>query len=151
MSDQLKTVFELYDLEILQKISKPDYQKLNMMVKRSIDQKLGLRSFDARSDRSETGAVVTNRRGQRGVERGQGECCKWKAKGQCSRGDKCSFRHDEDKRAKPTPRTTPPSETPTHRGRSASQKESQEPESIWEFRSTAVQRLLERYLHQITL
>ena len=34
---------------------------------------------------------------------------------QCSRGDMCSFRLDEDKRAKPTPKTTPPSETPTKR------------------------------------
>ena len=31
--------------------------------------------------------------------------------------DKCSFRHDEDKRAKPTPKTAPPSEPPTQRGR----------------------------------
>ena len=42
-----------------------------------------------------------------GVGRGQGECCQWKAKGQCSRGGKWSFRHDEDKRAKPTPKTAP--------------------------------------------
>ena len=36
-SDQLKTVLELYELEIHQKISKPDCQKLKTMVKRSID------------------------------------------------------------------------------------------------------------------
>ena len=48
--------------------------------------------------------MVTNRRGQRGVERGQGGCSQWKAKGQCSRGDKCSFPHDEDERAKSTPK-----------------------------------------------
>ena len=36
-----------------------------------------------------------------------------KAKGQCSRGDKCSFRHDGDERAKPTPKIAPPSEPPT--------------------------------------
>ena len=74
----------------------PDCQKLQTVVKRSIDQKLRLRNFDVRYERVETGAVVTNRRGQRGVERGHGECYQWKAKGQCSRGDKCSFRHDED-------------------------------------------------------
>ena len=33
-----------------------------------------------------------------------------------------SCRHDEDKRAKPTPKTAPPSEPPTQRGRSASRK-----------------------------
>ena len=37
-SDKLQTVFELYDMEIHQKISMPDNQKLNTMVKISIDQ-----------------------------------------------------------------------------------------------------------------
>ena len=106
-SDQLKTVKELYDMGIHQKISLPDYQKLKTMVERSID-------FDARNERIETGAVVTNRRVQRGVETGRGECYQWKAKGQCSRVDKCSFRHDENKRAKPTPKTAPPSEPPMY-------------------------------------
>ena len=39
-SDQIKTVLELYDMEIHHKISWPAYQKLKTMVKRSIDQKL---------------------------------------------------------------------------------------------------------------
>ena len=39
-SDQLKTVLELYDMEIHQKILMPNYQKLKTMVKSSIDQKL---------------------------------------------------------------------------------------------------------------
>ena len=39
-SAQLKNVLELYDMEIPQKISIPNYQKLKTMVKRSIDQKL---------------------------------------------------------------------------------------------------------------
>ena len=47
-SDQLKTVLELYDREIHQKISKPDYRRLSTMVKRSIDQTLRSRNFDAR-------------------------------------------------------------------------------------------------------
>ena len=37
---QLKTVLELYDMEIHQKINIPNHQKLKTMVKRSIDQKL---------------------------------------------------------------------------------------------------------------
>ena len=37
--DQLKTVLELYDMEIQHKISMPNFQKLKTMVKRSIDQK----------------------------------------------------------------------------------------------------------------
>ena len=107
-SEQLKTVLELYDMKIHQKISMPNYQKLKTMVKRRIDQKLRFRNFDARSERIETRAVVTSRRGLSGVERGQRVCYQWKAKGQCSRGDKCSFRHYDDKCAKPTAKTLHP-------------------------------------------
>ena len=106
-SDQLQTVLELFDMEI-QKIPMPDYEQLKTMVNRNTNQKLRLRNFDARNERNETGAVVSCRSGQRGVERGQRECCQWKAKGQCSSGDKCSSRHDEDKRANPTPKPAPP-------------------------------------------
>ena len=37
-SAQLKTVLELYDMEIHQKISMPNYQQLKTLVKGSIDQ-----------------------------------------------------------------------------------------------------------------
>ena len=123
-SDQLKTVLELYDMEIHQKISKPDYQKMKTMVKRSLDQKLRLRNFDARTERIEKWAVVTSRRGTSGIERGQGVCYQWKAKEQCSRGDQCSFRHDNHERQKSTTTTAASSEPPTPRGRSASRKRS---------------------------
>ena len=93
-SDQLKTVLDLDGMEFHQKISRLDYQKL----KRSIDQKLRLRKFDA-------------------IERGQGVCYQWKAKGQCSRGYQCSFGHDGYEHAKSTPKTAPSSEPPTPRGR----------------------------------
>ena len=43
-------------------------------------------------------------------------------KRQCSRGDHCTFRHESNERAKPTPKAAPPSEPPTPRGRSASRK-----------------------------
>ena len=52
-SDQLKTVFELYDREIHHKMPTPNYQKLKTMVKRSTDQKLRLRKFFDRSERIE--------------------------------------------------------------------------------------------------
>ena len=42
------------------------------MVKRSIDQKLRLRNFDARHGKFETGAVVKNRKGTSGVEGAKG-------------------------------------------------------------------------------
>ena len=104
-SDQLKTELELFDMEIHQKISMPDYQKLKTMVKRIIDQKRRSRKFGARNERIETGAVVTSRRGISGVEKRQGVCYQWKAKGQCSKGD--SFWHDSDERAKSTPKHEP--------------------------------------------
>ena len=43
-SDQLKTVLEMYDMEIHQKISMPNYQKLKTMVQRSTDRKIRLRN-----------------------------------------------------------------------------------------------------------
>ena len=58
-SVQLKTVLQLYDMEIHQKILMPSYQKLKTMVKRSTDQKLRLRNFEARHRRIETGAGLS--------------------------------------------------------------------------------------------
>ena len=51
-------------------------------------------------------------------------CCQWKAKRQCSRGDRCSFGHDGHERPQPTPKTASPSEPSMTRGRSASRKRS---------------------------
>ena len=42
------------------------------------------------------------------LKREQGVCYQWKATGQRSRGDKCSFRHDGYERAKPTPKPLHP-------------------------------------------
>ena len=95
-SGKFKTVLQLYHLEIHQKISEPDNQRLKTVVKRSIDQKLRSRNVEARNQWIEKGAVVKNRRDQSGVERGPGECWQRKAQGQCSKGDHCSFRHDEN-------------------------------------------------------
>ena len=96
-SAQLKTVLELYDMEIHQKISVPNYQKLKTMVKRSIDQRLRLRNFDARHGRIESGAVVKNRKGLLGVEGGKGIRYQWKKPE--NKGDRCSFRHETKDRA----------------------------------------------------
>ena len=68
-------------MEIHQKISVPNYQKLKKTVKRSTDQKLRLRNFDARRGRIETRAVVKNRKGLSGVEGGEGICNQWKENG----------------------------------------------------------------------
>ena len=60
---QLKTFLELYDMEVHQKISMPNYQKLKTMVMRSIVQKLRLRNFDAGQWRIESSDVVKSRKG----------------------------------------------------------------------------------------
>ena len=98
-SARLNSVLELYDMEIHQKMSMPNDQKSKTMVKRSIDQKL-LRNFDDRHGKIETGAVVKNRKELIGVEEGgKGTCYQKKEKGQCSKGDKCSFGHESNDRA----------------------------------------------------
>ena len=68
-SAQLRTVLELYHMEIHQKMSVPNHQKLKTMVKRSVDQKLRLRNFHARHGKIERGAVAN---GLSGVEGGKG-------------------------------------------------------------------------------
>ena len=77
-SVQLKTVLELYEMEIDQKITMPNYQKLQTTEKKSIDQKLQIHNFDDRQRRIETGAVVKNRKGLSGVDGGKGICYQWK-------------------------------------------------------------------------
>ena len=59
-SGKLMTVLELYDLEIHQKKAGPDYHRLKTMVKRSIEQNLRTKNFEARNGNYETNAVVKN-------------------------------------------------------------------------------------------
>ena len=120
-SAQLKTVLELNEMEIHQKIWMHNFQKLKTMVKRSIYQKLRSRNFDARHGRIETGAVVKNRKGMSGVEGGKGTCFQWKEKGQCSKG---GGYESNDRAQKPDHNAATPSEPPLSRGRSVSRKRS---------------------------
>ena len=111
-SEKLKNVLELYDLEIHQKTAGPDYHRLKTMVKRSIEHNLRHKNFGARYGNYETSAVVNNQGTKQREQRSQGDCWQWKANGQCSKGDNCSFRHDMNKRAKPTqPNPSPRSST----------------------------------------
>ena len=120
-SDQLKNVLELYEMDNHQKISMHHYQKLKTMVKRSTDQKLRLRNFNARHGRIESGAVIKSRKGLSGFEGGKGICYHWKEECQCSNRDKCSFRHDtQDRAQEPTPKSATSSEPSMTQGRSVS-------------------------------
>ena len=101
-SDTLKTVLDLYHLEIHQKKIGPDYHRLKTIVKRSIEQDLRNRNFGARNGNYERNAVVKNQGTKQRGQRIFGDCWQWEANGQCSKGDNCSFRHDVNKRAKVT-------------------------------------------------
>ena len=90
-SEKLKTVLELYDLEIHQKKLGPDYHKLKAMVKRSIEH-----NFWGRNGNYQKNAVVKNQGTKQRVQRILGDCWQWEANGQCVKGDNCSFRHDMD-------------------------------------------------------
>ena len=110
-SSQLKTVLELYDMEIHRKISKPNYQKMKTMAKRSIDQKLRLRNFDARNDGIEAGGGVNAvlKEGNENAINGE---------------QKDSVREETSivSGTMSDTKTTSPSEPPSQRGRSASSK-----------------------------
>ena len=111
-SEKLKTVLELYNMEIRQKKAGPDYDRLKTMAKRSIEQNLRMKNFEARNGNFETSAVVKNHRVKQREHRSVGDCWLWTANGQCSKGDNCSFRHDINKRAKSTqPNPSPGSST----------------------------------------
>ena len=86
-SEKLKTVLDLYNLEIHQKKAGPDYHRLKTMVKRSIEQNLRMKNFEARNGNFETSAVVKNQRVTQREQRSLGNCWQWKANGQCSKGD----------------------------------------------------------------
>ena len=105
-SEKLKTILELYNVEMHQKKAGPDYHRLQTMVKRSFEQNLRMKNFEARNGNYETNAVVKNQETKLREERTLGDY------GQCSKGDNCSFHHDINKRAKTTqPNPSPRSST----------------------------------------
>ena len=86
-SEKLKTVLELYDLEIHQKKLGPDYHRLKTMVKRSIEQEIRNKNFGSRIGNFEKNAVVKNQGTKQREQRILGDCWQWKANVQCSKGD----------------------------------------------------------------
>ena len=84
----------------LQTVSRPIYQKLKTMVRRHIDQMIRTRNFKVRNERVETEVLIKTQTGKRSG-------LNWKAKGQCSKGDARSFRHDDSKRGENTQSSSP--------------------------------------------
>ena len=81
-SEKLKTVLELYNMEIHQKKAGPDYHRLKTMVKRSIEQNLRMKNFEARNGNNERNTVVRNQGTKQREQRTLGDCWQWKANGQ---------------------------------------------------------------------
>ena len=123
-SDQLQNVWELYDMEIHQKTSVRNYQKLKTIVKICIDQILRLRNFDARHGRIETGAVVKSRKGIIGVEGGKGICNQWNRKRPVFARRPLQFPPHQDRAQKPEHTAATTSEPTASRGRSVLRKRS---------------------------
>ena len=137
-SEKLKTVLELYNMEIHQKKAGPDFHRLKTMVKRSIEQNLRIKNFRTRNGNYERNAVVKNHGTKQRGQRILGECWQWETNGQCVKGDNCSFRHDINQRGKVTPSNPSPnsfmqkdekkaSKTRSPRGRSPSGRMSRWP------------------------
>ena len=101
-SEKLKTVSELYNMEVHQKKIGPDQHRLRTMVKRSIEQDIRNKNFGDRNGNDERNAVVKNQVTKQRGQRTLGECWQWETNGQCVKGDNCSFRHDMNKRGKMT-------------------------------------------------
>ena len=100
-SEKLKTVLELYDLEIHQKKLGLDYHRLKTMVKRSIEQRFEIRILGPEMEiMRRTPCVVKNQGTKQRVQRILGDCWQWETNGQCVKGNNCSFRHDMNKRGK---------------------------------------------------
>ena len=73
-SEKLKTVLELYDLEIHQKKIGPDNHRLKTMVKRGIEQDIRNRNFGIRNGNFEKNAEVKNQGTKQRVQKILGDC-----------------------------------------------------------------------------
>ena len=138
-SEKLKTVLDLYDLEIHQKKLGPDYHRLKTMVKRSIEQEIRNKNFGARSGNFEKNAVVKNPGIKQRAQRILGDCWQWETNGQCVKGNNCSFRHDMNKRAKMTqPNSSPNSFMQQNERKCIEDPKSQRQKSQWKNVSIAL-------------
>ena len=70
--------------------------RLKTSVNLHIEQMMRTRNFRVRNDVVERGAVTKSSKGENAyVERKVRVCFQWKAHGQCSKGDSCSFSRDK--------------------------------------------------------
>ena len=81
----------------------PDYNRLKIMVKKSIEQEIRNKNFGARSEKLEKNALVKNQGTKQRVQRILGDCRQWETHWQYVKENNCSFRHDMNKRGESSP------------------------------------------------
>ena len=122
------------------------------MVKRSIEQDIRNKNFGARNGNYDRNAVVKNQGTKQRVQRIYGDGWQWKANGQSSKGDNCSFRHDIHKRVKMTQSNPSPNSFMQQNERKASRnRRPRGRNSTGKYVSMAMQGLPQRNLHQFIL
>ena len=93
-SVQHQTVWALYGQETVRNNGQTSYSIFKTSVKLYIHQKIRTRNFRVGNEVIDRGAVIWSRKSNKAnVERKVGNCWQWKATGQGSKGDSCSFSH----------------------------------------------------------
>ena len=94
-SAQLQTVLAIFYQKTARNTGMTNYQQLKTAVKLHMNQMILTRHLRVWIDIVERGSVIKSQKGKKAfVDRKVEECSQWKAHGQCSKGDSCSFRHD---------------------------------------------------------
>ena len=117
---------------------------MQTMVRRCLDQKIRAQRFEARNEMKQE--YQRKAQGNQSTLKGCKELSK-EAKGQCARGDACTFCHDEKKRGKSTHSSSPAPEPITWENFFEG-KISERPESVWEEISKTVRRLHQWETHE---
>ena len=102
-SEQLSTIMSLYNQETYINGAEKSYDKLYSLLCALLEQKQRKKNRENMSS-SSSGRAHPGKAKQRsaspGGKRRQGDCNQWVNQGKCSRGDDCSFKHDDDKKGK---------------------------------------------------
>ena len=93
-SEQLQTVFAMYNQDLSRDRVAPSYQKLRRMVDNILIRRSGHAISKPGMELKQEYWSRANKKGRNvSAKRKVGECFQWKANGQCSRGDSCRFYH----------------------------------------------------------
>ena len=101
---QLRLLMTLFLHDTVQKGEPVSYARFEQMVRRYVEQKKRDNNFNARSEDSSLQGAAARKLHPGGNPKGNGkdtskdrqfgDCALWSLKGQCSRGDSCSFKYD---------------------------------------------------------